>query len=497
MILEQDSRSDFDLLNVKPPNAISVLPLSSVLLFLKFSQTLAPRERSRNCLEEGSPNFEDLLGPEHRHHTPNPNLEVPDWQYDEVELLEDYEDPFAPLSDHPARPLHQLDTLEIPELSLRSDSRLQCLPDSSFQSLETETDHTIFSRQISNLAYRLDQGMAILDEESSFQPNEIDTTASSSSLSTFEPHKPRRSGSFRSARTGTACSPFLPEIRTPLPAQQSTTFYKPILSLTDAALRTLIHPQPTRLSAGIKFSATNSGSDPGSGQDQPKLTALSDLAPSIFTPGYAQAVAERAPLVPSIAKSLTTFLKYRSGSETGKGGRAEQRGRPEEGEGEVQGDVSEILRGHVWMTMTNGLRISHSANARRLKPLAMPCAWSEESREEDVIVTGAEEMEMLDETFGWRQKSPRRGYEQAEEEEEEEILDGLEGGLVGGDEEDFEEGLLLDDEEVDVSFLKEEFEERCMFGRDVHFDVGEGDGMDDVDVGVEVSCGYHTEEMLF
>jgi len=128
----------------------------------------------------------------------------------------------------------------------------------------------------------------------------------------------------------------------------------------------------------------------------------------------------------------------------------------------------------------------------------MPCAWSEQSREEDVIVTGAEEMEMLDETFGWRQKSPRRGYEQAEEEEEEEeILDGLEGGLVGGDEEDFEEGLLLDDEEVDVSFLKEEFEELCMFGRDVHFDVGEGDGMDDVDVGVEVSRGYYTEEMLF
>jgi hypothetical protein len=495
MILQEDSCSDFDLSNVKPPNGISALPLSSILLFLKFSKLPGPPERSHNHLEEGSPNFEDLLGPEHVHHIPNPNLEIPNWQYDEVEHLENREGTLAQLSNHPAPPLHQLDTPEIQEHFLHSDSRLPCLPCSSFQSLET--DLKVFSRQTSNLACRLDQGMALSDEQSSVQPNEIDTTASSSSLSTFEPLERERSGRFRSPGKGIVCSPSFPVIRTPLSAQQSTAFYQPILGLIDAAFRTFIHPQPTRLSAGIKFSATSFGSNP-SGQDNLTLTALSDLAPSIFTPGYAQGVVERAPLVPSIAKSLATFLRYRSRSEADKGASAEPRGRSEDGEGEgeeeVQGDVNAILRGHLWMTMTNGLRVSRSANARRLQPLAMPCAWREHSRDEDdLILTREEDVEMLDGHFGPRQKLPSRGYEQAEED----ILEGLDGELVCGEEDSFEGGLLLDNERIDGSFLTEEFEDLCLFGRDVDIDVSEGGGMDDVEVGGEIGCGYYAEEMLF
>jgi hypothetical protein len=166
----------------------------------------------------------------------------------------------------------------------------------------------------------------------------------------------------------------------------------------------------------------------------------------------------------------------------------------EEGEGEMQEDVKEILRGHVWMTMTNGLRISHSTKARRLRPLAMPSQWREENREEDVVIAGEEEVEMLDETFVSCQKSPRHGEEQAEKG----ILEGLEGEVVYGIEDELDEDLLLDDEKIDLSFLEEEFEDLCLFGRDVEIDAfGDGEDMDDVEVELDGGFVDHMEEMLF
>jgi hypothetical protein len=42
-------------------------------------------------------------------------------------------------------------------------------------------------------------------------------------------------------------------------------------------------------------------------------------------------------------------------------------------DGGVEEDVKEVLREHVWMTMTNGLRVLLFEKAWGLEPLAMPC----------------------------------------------------------------------------------------------------------------------------
>lgn len=84
--------------------------------------------------------------------------------------------------------------------------------------------------------------------------------------------------------------------------------------------------------------------------------------------------------------------------------------------------VEEVVRGHVWMTMTNGLRVSLSKKAWRLKPLAMPCPWGEEGR----TVTVEDRKEMLHNSFASHPVS--RGH--AWEELGKEVLEKL-GGEMG------------------------------------------------------------------
>jgi hypothetical protein len=64
-------------------------------------------------------------------------------------------------------------------------------------------------------------------------------------------------------------------------------------------------------------------------------------------------------------------------------------------DGGVEEDVKEVLRGHVWMTMTNGLCVLLSEKAWRLQPLAMPCPWREEGR----TMTVEDKKEMLHNSF--------------------------------------------------------------------------------------------------
>jgi hypothetical protein len=491
--LEQDSDSDFDLSNVKPPNGISPVSFASVQVSLIFSQIPVPLKRSQNRSEEVSPSFEDLLGPQHNRQIPHLDLKIPDWQDDEYETFDDYE----ALLDHlPYRPVTLLcgidDPLKHPRSLIRANSGSLCLPDPNFHSLEI--CNSVFSSQTSNVAYQVEEHMVLSGEYPSFQTNKMDPTPTSGSVSTFEFLKPETTGCFRSAGKRTVSSSSLPTIRKPPPAaRHNLASYESILGLTDAALRTFIHLQPTRRSAGIKLSRTDPGSDPDSSEDEPRLTALSDLAPSIFTPGYAQAVVERAPLMPGIAKSLATFLRYghRSGSDGAC--EAEPQGRSDEEEGKVQEDVKDMLRRRVWMTMTNGLRVSYSEKARRLRPLAMPRQWREHNGEEDMLIALEEEVEMLDEALVSRAPSPGHCRERAEKE----ILELLEGEVHCGIEDEFEEDLLLDDEEVDLSFLEEEFEELCLFGRDMDLDdIDEGEGMVAIQVGVGDGFADHMEEML-
>ena len=111
-----------------------------------------------------------------------------------------------------------------------------------------------------------------------------------------------------------------------------------IVSLTDTAFRTMLCARPTR-TFGVKPVAGNS------------VTPLSDIVPSVFATGYAQAVSERAPLIPAIAKFLASFLSTTEGATS-------------EDDSEK---VKATLQGHLWMTMTNGLRDPEVA--KRLKPL--------------------------------------------------------------------------------------------------------------------------------
>jgi hypothetical protein len=138
-----------------------------------------------------------------------------------------------------------------------------------------------------------------------------------------------------------------------------------MLVLTDAALRNLICRKPIRTAPGIRT-------------DTSKLEArLSDIAPLTFSPGYAEDVAARATLVPTIARFLASFLqKARSAPVTAKKdvliGEFSNVQRADHLDGpELQRDeetkLKEAVKTCLWKTMANGLQ--NPEPARRLKPL--------------------------------------------------------------------------------------------------------------------------------
>lgn len=66
-----------------------------------------------------------------------------------------------------------------------------------------------------------------------------------------------------------------------------------LLTLVDAALRNLICQKPIRIAAGIQSDID---------ADHPRLV---DICPSLFSPGYSNAISERVRLLPVIARSLS------------------------------------------------------------------------------------------------------------------------------------------------------------------------------------------------
>jgi hypothetical protein len=135
--------------------------------------------------------------------------------------------------------------------------------------------------------------------------------------------------------------------------------------LIDGTLRNLICPKPTRMAPGIRM-LTSSWE-----------ARLADVAPSTFIPGYAEAVAVRAPFVPTIARFLTSFLQKAKSVlvATRKDELVQRISDMQLTESSEMADHSqieetklkEVLRTHLWMTMTNSLQDPEAA--RRLKPL--------------------------------------------------------------------------------------------------------------------------------
>lgn len=138
-----------------------------------------------------------------------------------------------------------------------------------------------------------------------------------------------------------------------------------INSLVDACFRNLICLKPIRTAPGI----TTETSD--------LEVRLADIAPSIFSPGYAGKVAARAPLVPTIARFLTSFLSKGSNPSISaekdlllqqfSGIQCAEHLDGLAGEEDEEIRLKEVVKKHVWTTMTNGLR--DPGASRRLRPL--------------------------------------------------------------------------------------------------------------------------------
>jgi hypothetical protein len=130
-----------------------------------------------------------------------------------------------------------------------------------------------------------------------------------------------------------------------------------IVALTDIAMRNWICPKVVRRPAGITPCEENN------------VFHLANLAPSIFIPGYSQAVQGRVKLILTIAKFLSHFLelsgqKARFGEDTGRPRTSLSEPASEE---TCSFEQKEALKGHLWMSLTNGVKDVESA--RNLKPL--------------------------------------------------------------------------------------------------------------------------------
>ncbi|KAF7506188.1 hypothetical protein GJ744_012168 [Endocarpon pusillum] len=146
--------------------------------------------------------------------------------------------------------------------------------------------------------------------------------------------------------------------------ESSSSCFLSMNALIDAAFRSIICPKPIRTAPGIKMERSN------------LERGLADIAPSTFSPGYRKAVAARGPLVPTIARFLTSFLQKAKYFRviTKKEELIQQFPKVRSTEnlqtdqtGDEGAKLKEVVKMHLWMTMTNALRDPQPA--RRLKPL--------------------------------------------------------------------------------------------------------------------------------
>ena len=130
-----------------------------------------------------------------------------------------------------------------------------------------------------------------------------------------------------------------------------------LTSLTDMALRTLICETPMRPNTNISLKCSTLDG------------RLSDVLPTMFIPGYERAIASRAPLIPVVARSLTSFLQRSRARDVDIRHpiSLQQLNGDTETIVDARASLHEALQGHLWISLTNSLR--NTEPARRLKPL--------------------------------------------------------------------------------------------------------------------------------
>jgi hypothetical protein len=302
--------------NVKPPLRVSVIVLCSVKIALHFSciKSTAPLSRKRPSSE--------LDGPLH-------------------------------LLDQPMIPM-------IPRGALREPLNSECIhyadeaePEQKSVRMKTPSEssmhmlHDIYLSNISTAHYASSEEMF----SDMFNSPSVDSSNDT------------RSFAFSSQGSN---APSLEEAVQSSPSGSSSDSHDASMTmLLDSAFRNLICPRPMRTAPGIK-------------PEKCSLEArLTDVAPSIFSPGYKEAIAARMTLVPAVARFLTSFLqKSRNPSASEKKNRligqysgmtwAESHEVVDQSRNE-ETKLKEVVQTHLWMTMSNGLR--DSKPARRLKPL--------------------------------------------------------------------------------------------------------------------------------
>ncbi|KAF2235116.1 hypothetical protein EV356DRAFT_514490 [Viridothelium virens] len=146
------------------------------------------------------------------------------------------------------------------------------------------------------------------------------------------------------------------------------------IDLIDAAVRMTICKKPIKLARGIKTTAENFPS------------RLSDIAPTIFSPGYLSALAERAIFIPTISRALTTRISTNATSaslqaklarlgvgDPGNGLGPELRGAASVDHNEAATDKAlhnAAVKTRIWRMAQGTLR--SPAAERRLKPIRTP-----------------------------------------------------------------------------------------------------------------------------
>jgi hypothetical protein len=216
----------------------------------------------------------------------------------------------------------------------------------------------------------------------------------------------------------------------------SSIYIRSMTGLIDGALRNLICPKPIRTASGIRA------------ETSPLEARLTDIAPSTFIPGYTEAIATRAPFVPAVARFLASFLqRARSVPVTTRKDRLirhfsqtqsiENLQTLEQSQDE-EAKLKDVVKTHLWMTMTNSLRDSEPARRLRCLQASARLDTGNSTRESRGFWKALENDSLL-EVDGFPYLPIRHGV-------------GEDGEMLGYDEDD-----QVDDYDDD---LFEEFEER-------------------------------------
>ncbi|KAI9815074.1 MAG: hypothetical protein M1827_002917 [Pycnora praestabilis] len=245
------------------------------------------------------------------------------------------------------------------------DQEKECLPQSN-ESRQAHVKATSkFDRDHSSTPSNITNDM-ILDQDSgtsslpSFSKHASQSTeVSDVPLAVSIPRKPKRPREL------------FPAVSCKTPSPTSNLNLRSMVALTDAALRTIICDKPMRTALGIKVSS------------QGNSTKLEKLAPTLWSPGYLSAVAQRAQFLPIAANAIcsihgrTSFpIIKRKLAALASWSSSRPPGHPQ-----IQDDsaildlavphaIRKAAKAGLWKILQHG--VYDPGAARRLKPLKLP-----------------------------------------------------------------------------------------------------------------------------